>query len=1508
MAKARVLTDGPVLQWTGPIQDMQECFRTLKDQQEESEILEKAQIDSIELPCFSLPDSSENQEQGSSFIKCGWLDKTPPHGGIIFQKRWVQLDDEYLRYFQNEEEVYSKRMISLSSLSAVDSLGDVKFEVISKNRTFLFRASSSQERNEWVSVLQEILSARYEVCTEDLFFGGNSPEIRKEGYLDMTSPKAKLYVVVCDDQVYLFRNAEEYQQGVGITSIDMKMGSVKAGDKKSFTISTPYRTFSFVADSEKQKQEWFLCLQACVSRSLSCDYVAEIMWSVEANRYCADCNASKPEWASVNLCVLVCERCAGVHRSLGAKISKIRSLKMDEQVWTDNLVKVFLSLGNGNANLFWAANVPPSENLSPSASTEERKNYISSKYTEGKYRRYHSLYGQQQALNNALCRVVQTTDVLETLSLLYCGAQVNCYTGVPECPTPLSLAQRSGQKLQTEFLLQNQNTECPGSKVNSQPNLSNSGYLHKVSSLTRPITDRKAKGEFTQRWCSFSDGLLTYYRNEKSSNVNGKIKASDIVCLAINAPGKHGFEHTFEVYTENGRLYLFGTDDSNAMKKWVRIITKSVMPPGFGDIGGGVCDRLGRLNCPEGSSGIGWFCLSGSTLQVLLQDTVQNIDLRKLHQLTLPSTTSGAVVLVWRGGTIHLEQDRRPHFPGWISSIQSVSGGGDQPLSQQQLTDSDIPVVVHRCVDYITHHGLTSDGIYRKSGINSKIASLMDSFRNDARSVCIGEEFEVDDVANALKRYLREVKGGVFTSEETGLQWLEVTGIQEKSVRISTYQSLLKNLPEVNCETLRTLLTHLHCIQHLSKANQMTGKNLAIVFGPTLFQMDGSDRRTGLVVEDLIQNYCTIFNVSEEELQGQLDLASVILDENLTQTVATASATEIASEILNHKETNLSQNGVLSCHEAQENADMGCRGSKESSQPILSHSGYLHKVASTTRPITDRKAKGEFTQRWCSFSDGLLTYHRNEKSSSINGKIKASEILCLAVNASGKHGFEHTFEVYTENGRLYLFGTDNHNAMTEWISMITKSVMPPGFGDIGGGVCDRLGCLNCPEGSSGIGWFCLSGSTLQVLLQDTVQNIDLRKLHQLTLPSTTSGAVVLVWRGGTIHLEQDRRPHFPGWISSIQSVSGGGDQPLSQQQLTDSDIPVVVHRCVDYITRHGLMSDGIYRKSGVNSKVTALLDSFRNDARSVCIGEEFGVDDVASTLKSVQHLSETNQMTGKNLAIVFGPTLFQVDGSDRRTGLVVEDLIQNYCTIFNVPEEELQKQLDATSLLLSGNPTQGHRALTPSRTVCAIYLEKKDEDTEVLIPITASTSASQLVSEVLDHKGISLGQDEVWSCYEVYETAEIERALHYQEKVLPLYYSLTSHSHLVVKRNNYMNDMTAYLESKRDISKCGTLRVCEVKGGKGCGFNTRYCELASTSFRLFKEAQSGQPEKEWSINSLKMYQGYNSKLQPPTPWGLTLVYDTQHWYLCCDFEDELIEWSATFMSLKYNGDVWPPVL
>uniref|UniRef100_A0A4W5P1Z8 ArfGAP with RhoGAP domain, ankyrin repeat and PH domain 1 n=1 Tax=Hucho hucho TaxID=62062 RepID=A0A4W5P1Z8_9TELE len=852
----------------------------------------------------------------------GWLDKTPPQGSLIFQKRWVMLDAQYLRYFQNEKEVYSKRIIAILSVTEVLNVGEQKFEVVTRNRTFLFRAENNTVREEWVSVLKETIQQRrngMEMSLMNFSFTSGQRDsgvslISKQGYLEMNGLRSKVYVVICADRVFLYGNAEEYSQGVGITYIEMNVGTVKSTDKRSFNLTTFYRTFSFLAESAQLRDQWVEALQDCVSRSLSSDVVAQKIWAVEANQRCADCGAPHPDWASVNLCVVLCKCCAGVHRGLGQSVSKVRSLRMDEKVWTDNLIQVFL-VGNNRVNLFWAANMPPSEALHPSSDSEMRQRFVSAKYCQGKYRRYHALFGQQEALNKALCSTVQTDDVLETLSLVFCGADVNCYTGDPELPSPVSMAQHYGQILQVEFLTHNHNT---GRSLINQPSapciyifsgcIYRSGTMHLF--LATPHLD------FSRRWCSLNQGNFSYYESEKSSSQSGGMKMSDVLCLLVNPPGKHGYAHSFELYHDSGRVYLFGEDSSDKVKGWTKAIAKALVPSAAEDL---VCcpfERVGRLRYTEGQSlqcpRLGWFSLGGSRLLLLLHgaDRVENIDLRKIKELSM-EPEAGAVVLVDRGRSLRVEGDRRPDFQGWLSGLQQGSGRGDGPLDQQQLTDTDVPVVVDRCMSYITQHGLKSEGIYRRCGVNSKIAALLFFLRHDARQVRLSEgERQVDDVANVLKRFLREVGEGVFNGHQASLPWLHTTS-DEMSERVSQYQALLHSLPRVNRATLGAVINHLYCVQCFADENQMNMHNLAIVFGPTLFQMDGTDNSPGQVVEDLIQNYQDIFNVSVSPLPAPLS--------QISQEV---SAEELVCKVLRRRNIPPQQGDYWSCFLVDNNQEI----------------------------------------------------------------------------------------------------------------------------------------------------------------------------------------------------------------------------------------------------------------------------------------------------------------------------------------------------------------------------------------------------------------------------------------------------------------------------------------------------------------------------------------------------------------------------------------------------------
>ncbi|KAJ5510895.1 Arf GTPase activating protein [Penicillium expansum] len=106
----------------------------------------------------------------------------------------------------------------------------------------------------------------------------------------------------------------------------------------------------------------------------------------QGNNWCADCgSSSKVEWVSINLGIILCIECSGIHRSLGTHISKIRSLTLDVHSFSNDIVEILLQIGNRVSNMIWEATLD--QKLKPSASStrEQRLRFITAKYVDRAY-------------------------------------------------------------------------------------------------------------------------------------------------------------------------------------------------------------------------------------------------------------------------------------------------------------------------------------------------------------------------------------------------------------------------------------------------------------------------------------------------------------------------------------------------------------------------------------------------------------------------------------------------------------------------------------------------------------------------------------------------------------------------------------------------------------------------------------------------------------------------------------------------------------------------------------------------------------------------------------------------------------------------------------------------------------------------------------------------------------------------------------------------------------------
>uniref|UniRef100_A0A8C3TE14 ArfGAP with RhoGAP domain, ankyrin repeat and PH domain 2 n=2 Tax=Chelydra serpentina TaxID=8475 RepID=A0A8C3TE14_CHESE len=831
---------------------------------------------------------------GSSLkkVKAGWLDKLSPQGKRMFQKRWVKFDGDSISYYNNDKEVYSKGIILLSAIATVRVHGENKFEVVTAHRTFVFRVEKEDERIDWINTM---LSALKSQSNTSQTRAAVTPE--KSGYLELKGYKAKIFTLLLGNNVWLCKNEQDFKTGFGITIIPMNVANVKQVDrpaKQSFEIITPYKSFSFTAESEGEKQEWIEALQQSIAETLSDYEVAEKIWFNESNRSCADCKAPDPDWASINLCVVICKKCAGQHRSLGPRDSKVRSLKMDASIWSNELIELFIVIGNKRANSFWAGKLQPEEELHMDSSLEKRIIFITQKYKEGRFRKTPLGYKTKEELNKALCAAVVKQDVLETMTLLFSGADVMCATGDPVYSTPYLLAKKAGQRLQMEFLYHNKFSDFPNYDTGFESGFSQDAshstflceFLYKVSyNAAKLFTDRKLKEDCNKRWCTLESGFLSYYENDKTTTPSGMIDISEVICLVVHKEDSFlntGAIFTFEIYLLSERVFLFGAETAHSQRKWTWAIAKHFVPFVAECLLKRDYDLIGQLyykdchNLDQWRKG--WFAIDKSSLHFCLEmENAQEdaIHLRRLQELTISSVIQNGekidvLLLVEKGRTLYIHGHTKLDFTVWHTAIEKAARTDGNALQDQQLSKNDVPIIVNSCIAFVTQYGLGSKHIFLKNGDPPHVSELLESFKKDARSVKLrAGTHQLEDVTDVLKCFLSQIDDALLTKELYPF-WISALDTQNEKERVKKYGTFIQSLPPVNRATLAALIEHLYRVQKCSEINHMNPHNLAMVFSSCLFQTKGHTSEEVNVIEDLITNYIQLFDINEDHVK-QMD-------------------------------------------------------------------------------------------------------------------------------------------------------------------------------------------------------------------------------------------------------------------------------------------------------------------------------------------------------------------------------------------------------------------------------------------------------------------------------------------------------------------------------------------------------------------------------------------------------------------------------------------------------------
>ncbi|XP_039243366.1 arf-GAP with SH3 domain, ANK repeat and PH domain-containing protein 2-like [Pipra filicauda] len=173
------------------------------------------------------------------------------------------------------------------------------------------------------------------------------------------------------------------------------------GDKKCFDVVSYNRTFHFQAEDEQDCVIWVSVLSNSKEGALNVAFskaqgggesnreeltgaILEELRGMPGNRECCDCSAPDPSWLSINLGILICSGCSGIHRDMGVHLSHIQSLSLDKLATSELLLA--RNIGNSGFNNVMEANLH-NLSLKPTVHSDMafRKDFIISKYVKKKY-------------------------------------------------------------------------------------------------------------------------------------------------------------------------------------------------------------------------------------------------------------------------------------------------------------------------------------------------------------------------------------------------------------------------------------------------------------------------------------------------------------------------------------------------------------------------------------------------------------------------------------------------------------------------------------------------------------------------------------------------------------------------------------------------------------------------------------------------------------------------------------------------------------------------------------------------------------------------------------------------------------------------------------------------------------------------------------------------------------------------------------------------------------------
>uniref|UniRef100_A0A914MY89 Rho-GAP domain-containing protein n=1 Tax=Meloidogyne incognita TaxID=6306 RepID=A0A914MY89_MELIC len=465
-----------------------------------------------------------------------------------------------------------------------------------------------------------------------------------------------------------------------------------------------------------------------------------------------------------------------------------------------------------------------------------------------------------------------------------------------------------------------------------------------VQVLPQGIIKHRKRG-----WAVIRNDLFTISLNEESASpffgpfdigkciYLGKIignNNSEEICLIFNNNSNKKNNKPLKDDSNTFITLRFIPEENNG-KYWLPLLAKSSSPRN--DLLGdslSLLDCCGKLYIKQGISGLwndGWAFITERTLHywVIGPNVLTQVDIRKIIFIQrkdihisdwcnkIEHSTLGPILISLEGSSLYLQSYNDCCTTIWFDILTSELRKEPNNLEDCRLTLDDVPIIVDKCIRYISTYGLYQQGIYRKNGSTAELKKIIASFREDPHAVHLKPptcDETVFVVASVLRTFFRQLnKPLIPLNLHTKLY--EISNL-ESSKKPQFYRQLIFSLPQIYFKTLRKLLGHLQEIISHENRNLASLDNISKMFGPTLFTVASSNEEISVdsytwatkqtfVMRDLIFHYCEIFGVSVDELLTKCKL-------DLMQEQKSTKHPAAGKQVLIHWKICLSENKLFS--------------------------------------------------------------------------------------------------------------------------------------------------------------------------------------------------------------------------------------------------------------------------------------------------------------------------------------------------------------------------------------------------------------------------------------------------------------------------------------------------------------------------------------------------------------------------------------------------------------------